>query len=35
MKVIKKWLLIESITFAANQICRIMGSSEDLEKFYF
>ena len=31
----QKWLLIESPIFAANQIYRIMYSSEDLERFYF
>ena len=31
----KKRLLIEMGTFAANQIYRIMYSSEDLERFYF
>ena len=30
-----KMLLIESPIFAANQIYRIMYSSEDLERFYF
>lgn len=30
-----RWLLIGSTTFAANHFCRIMYSSEDLEKFYF
>ena len=32
---VKKWLLIEMSNFAANQIYRIMYSSEDLERFYF
>lgn len=32
---VKRWLLIESHTFAANPIYRIIHSSEDLEKFYF
>lgn len=31
----QKWLLIEMSNFAANQIYRIMYSSEDLERFYF
>lgn len=31
----QKWLLIEMGNFAANQIYRIMYSSEDLERFYF
>ena len=31
----KKWLLIKKKNLAANQIYRIMYSSEDLERFYF
>lgn len=30
----KKWLLVESNKFAANQICKIVYSSEDFERFY-